>query len=57
MSNLDPFLQINIEVMHFLLSVSYTFQIPFTSGFFHYMSAIADFCFAMMHYAGNMMQW
>lgn len=57
MNNLDQFLQINTEVIHFLLSVSYTFQIPFTFGFFHYMSAIADFCFATMCYAGSMMQW
>lgn len=55
MNNLDQFLQINTEVMHFLLSVSYTLQIPFTFGFFQ--SAIADFCFATMCYADNMMQW
>lgn len=57
MNHLDQFLQINTEVMHFLLSVSYTFHIPFTFVFFHYMSAIGDFCFATMRYAGNMTQW
>lgn len=56
MNHLDQFLQINTEVMHFLLSVSYTFHIPFTFVFFHYTSAIGDFCFATMRYAGNMTQ-
>lgn len=57
MNRLDQFLQINTEVMHFLLSFSYTFQSPFTFGLIHYTSAIADFCLAMMCYAGNTMQW
>lgn len=56
MNHLDQFLQNNTEVMHFLLSVSYTFQIPFTFGLFRYVSAIAAFCFATMCCAGNMMQ-
>lgn len=56
MNRLDQFLQINTEVMHFLLSFSYTFQSPFTFGLIHYTSAIADFCLAMMCYAGNTMQ-
>jgi len=47
MNHLDQFLQINSEVVHFLLRVSYTFQIHFTFDFFPSMRYLSLLTFTL----------